>query len=152
MVSSKLASIAAVALFASAPSFALTITMPNGSECQLKDAGSGLPDCNQAIAQLVHPKPQPTKEVVNEQMCEAEATAYRFAVIYRDNGFPPQDAANRIKTSLMKGSAVLPDWGIKKAVNFVYFDSRFQGIPQAQMFSGVYQICTHPDMKFEPLK
>lgn len=46
----------------------------------------------------------------------------------------------------------MPARGIKKVVNLVYFDNRFQGIGSNSLFTAILQICLHPDSEYKPLK
>jgi len=157
MIFRKLAFIAAVALFSSAPAFALNFSFGDGPPvCQLKEPGSALPDCNQAFKQF-EPKPapaaQPQVQEVSEQRCTSEAYAYSQAVAFRNAGYFPAQAFGYIKGGLANSKLpMLPDAGIKKAINLVYFDNRMQGIGSAAMMSGVRNICMHPDLRFKPMQ
>lgn len=89
-------------------------------------------------------------EVRRQQICRQQAEIYMSAAWYRDQGIPPQTAADGQAAYIKSGVA---REFIKQAVNQVYFDDRFANAGGSQFKEQMFTICvTGKSSRFEPLK
>jgi hypothetical protein len=96
------------------------------------------------------PPPVSAKNSEQQRMheCAMKGLTFQMAAVWRDSGRSPQYAFDYIQ----KAHYGMDDAFIKRAVNLVYFDDRFAGIPPAALEGSITQACIFPPRQWNPVQ
>jgi hypothetical protein len=79
--------------------------------------------------------------------CRMKGLTFQMAATYRDGGYSPQYSFDAIHREKYDG---IDDAFIKNAVNLVYFDDRYAGIPGAVMSDAITNDCINLPKPWKP--
>jgi hypothetical protein len=89
-----------------------------------------------------------TAEQQREHQCGIEGLVFQMAATWRDSNFTPQYAYDYLR----KAKYGVDDAFIKRAVNLVYFDDKFAGVPGSVMNQTITQSCINPPKQWQPVQ
>lgn len=83
-----------------------------------------------------------------EHECAMKGLTFQMAATWRDSRFSPQQAFDYIRNA----NYGVDDEFIKRAVNLVYFDDKFSGVPGEAMNQAITQACISPPPQWKPVQ
>lgn len=81
--------------------------------------------------------------------CGMKGLTFQMAATFRDGGFSPQYSFDYLHREKYDG---IDDAFIKNAVNLVYFDEKYAGIPGAVMNDAITQDCINLPKQWKPVQ